>query len=71
MHSDTFPVSWGTNEDLKADVEAIKAMQEELQKRNSKFVEESPPTDKKTEETEEEGGQQEEGGTKKEKKFYV
>ena len=58
------------NEDLKADVEAIKAMQEELQKRNSKFVE-SPPTDKKTEETEEEGGQQEEGGTKKEKKFYV
>eukprot|EP00938_MAST-03A_sp_MAST-3A-sp1_P005078 g5078.t1 len=52
-------------------VDAIKAMQEELQKRNSKFVEESPPTDKKTEETEEEGGQQEEGGTKKEKKFYV
>ena len=26
------------NEDLKADVEAIKAMQEELEKRNSKFV---------------------------------
>ena len=63
------------NEDLKADVEAIKAMQEELEKRNSKFVQ-SPRADDEAEETKEEvkGGDQEgqqEEGAKKEKKFYV
>jgi len=62
------------NEDLKADVAAIKQMQEELQKRNSKFVD-APSEDKETKTNEEakteNGGDEALEDKKKEKKFYV
>lgn len=66
------------NEDLKADVAAIKQMQEELQKRNSKFIQDPKDSEKTEQVVEEKKTEPEEkkvsgseGDSKKEKKFYV
>ena len=65
------------NADLKADVAAIKAMQEELEKRNSKFIAEPKAGENKDEKNDDDVKQNDEkevstdNDVKKEKKFYV